>query len=350
MKTLLPALLLLVGLSSCMRNTSLQVLQPAQLTVPEHINTVAVVDRSKPSNGWLNVLEGLFTGEAIGQDRRSRLEAVSGLTDALTRTPRFQVKNTGIEMTGSKAGGNMPRPLEWDEVEKICRDYGTDAVVAIESFDTDNNASTTKQLTKRKDKNGKEYTDVSYDARQRTSVRIGWRTYDPKRKIIFDEYVTDDYLERNASGNTERRALDNLPSQVSVTRDVAFNVGIEYGARIAPLYVNISRSYFAKAKGHKTLMKQAARHFENRNMEQATNMWKKVIAQAGKTNKKAAGRAAYNMAVAAEVSGNLELALDWAQKAWSEYGNKKAREYVHVIKQRQNDARKVAAQMPGKKV
>jgi hypothetical protein len=350
MKTLLPALLLLVGLSSCMRNTSLQVLQPAQLTVPEHINTVAVVDRSKPSNGWLNVLEGLFTGEAIGQDRRSRLEAVSGLTDALTRTPRFQVKNTGIEMTGSKAGGNMPRPLEWDEVEKICRDYGTDAVVAIESFDTDNNASTTKQLTKRKDKNGKEYTDVSYDARQRTSVRIGWRTYDPKRKIIFDEYVTDDYLERNASGNTERRALDNLPSQVSVTRDVAFNVGIEYGARIAPLYVNISRSYFAKAKGYKTLMKQAARHFENRNMEQATNMWKKVIAQAGKTNKKAAGRAAYNMAVAAEVSGNLELALDWAQKAWSEYGNKKAREYVHVIKQRQNDARKVAAQMPGKKV
>ncbi len=351
MKTLFPLLFLVFTLGSCMRSTTLQVLQPAQLTVPEHINTVAVVDRSKPSNGWLNALEGLFTGEAIGQDRRSRLEAVSGLTDALTRTPRFQVKNTGIEMSGSKAGGNMPRPLDWSEIEQICKDYNTDAVVAIESFDSDNSTSATKQLTKRKDKNGKEYTDITYNSRQRTSVRIGWRTYDPKKKIIFDEYVTDDYLERTGSGNTERRALDNLPSQVSVTRDVAFNVGIEYGARIAPLYVNVSRSYYSKAKGYKTLMKEAARHFESRKMDQATSIWKKVIAlSATSSNKKAAGRAAYNMAVASEVNGNLDIALEWAQRAWTDYGNKQAREYVHTIKQRQNDARKVASQMPGKKV
>jgi len=350
MKTLLPLFFLLFLLGSCMQSTTLRVLQPAQLTVPEHINTIALVDRSKPSNGWLNALEGLFTGEAIGQDRRSRQEAVNGLTNALTRTPRFQVKNTGIEMSGSKAGASMPYPLEWSEIEKICKDYDTDAVVTIESFDSDNSTSTTKSLNKRKDKNGKEYTETTFNSRQRTSVRIGWRTYDPSRKVIFDEYVTDDYLERTGSGTTERRALDNLPSQVSVTRDVAFNVGIEYGARIAPLYVNINRAYYAKAKGYKTLMKQAARHFESRNMEQATNMWKRVMAQAGTKNKKAAGRAAYNMAVASEVNGNLDIALEWAQRAWTEYGNKKARDYVNVIKQRQNDVRKVASQMPGKKV
>ena len=112
MKTTLPFLFLLFTLGSCMKNTRLQVLQPAVLTVPDHINTIALVDRSKPSNGWLNVLEGIFTGEAIGQDRRSREEAVHGLTNALTRTPRFQVKNTGIEMTGSKAGNNLP--VRWE--------------------------------------------------------------------------------------------------------------------------------------------------------------------------------------------------------------------------------------------
>jgi Family of unknown function (DUF6340) len=349
MKTLLPLLLVLL-LGSCMPNTSLRVLQSAELTVPEHINTLAIVDRSKPSNGWLNVLEGMFSGEAIGQDRRSRLEAVSGLTDALTRTPRFQVKNTGIEMTGSKAGGNMPRPLEWSEVEKICKEYDVDALVTIESFDSDNSASATRHTNKRKDKSGKEYIDVYYNSRQRTSVRIGWRTYDPKRKIIFDEYVTDDYLERTGRGDTEREAISNLPSQVSVTRDVAFNVGIEYGARIAPLYVTVGRAYYNKAKGFKTDMKQAARYFESRNMEPATKIWKKIIAQAGTTNKKAAGRAAFNMAVAAEVDGNLEIALDWAQKAWNVYGNKQARYYIQTIKDRQNDSRKAASQLPGKKV
>jgi hypothetical protein len=343
------SLLLLLALASCTRNTTLQVLQPAQMTLPEHITTVAIVDRSKPSNGWSNFFEGLLTGEEIGQDRRSRQTAVDGLTNALTRTPRFQVKSTGIEMTGSKAGGRMPAALEWSEVEKICRDYATNAVVTIESFDSDNTRSSRPVTETRKDKTGKKYTVTTYESLQRTGVRIGWRLYDPKTKIILDEYVTDDYLERRGTGATDRIALNNLPSQVDVTRDVAYNVGIEYGARIAPIYVNISRAYYTKAKGFKTQMKQAGRYLESRDLEKATYHWKKIIASAGE-NRKAAGRAAYNMAVASEINGNLDLALEWAQKAWTDYGNKKARDYINVIKARKNDARKVDAQMPGKKV
>ncbi|MFN0215351.1 MAG: DUF6340 family protein [Saprospiraceae bacterium] len=342
-------LVLVLGFVACTRNTTLRVLQPAQMTLPEHINTVAIVDRSKPSNGWSNFLEGLFTGEEIGQDRKSRQTAVDGLTNALTRTPRFQVKSTGIEMTGSKAGSRMPPAMEWSEVDKICRDYNASALVTIESFDSDNSRSARPYTETKKDKSGNKYTVTTYRSQQRTSVRIGWRLYDPKTKIILDEYVTDDYLERNGSGTTERASLNNLPSQLDVTRDVAYNVGIEYGARIAPIYVNISRAYYHKAKGFKTDMKKAAGHLADRDIEKATAIWKKVIASAG-DNKKAAGRAAYNMAVASEVSGNLPLALDWAQKAWDTYGNKKARDYINIIKARQNDVRKVDAQMPGKKV
>ncbi len=343
------ALLLFIGLASCTRNTTLRVLQPAQMTLPEHITTVAIVDRSKPSNGWSNFLEGLFTGEEIGQDRRSRQTAVDGLTNALTRTPRFQVKTTGIEMTGTKAGGRMPPALDWSEVDRICRDYNSNALVTIESFDSDNSRSARPYTETRKDKTGKKYTVTTYQSQQRTSVRIGWRLYDPKTKIILDEYVTDDYLERSGNGTTERAALSNLPSQLDVTRDVAYNVGIEYGARIAPIYVNVSRAYYHKAKGFKDHMKKAAGHLADRDIEKATALWKKVIALSG-DNRKAAGRAAFNMAVASEVSGNLDLALEWATKSWNDYGNKKARNYINIIKARQNDARKVDSQMPGKKV
>lgn len=338
-------------LSSCMRSTSLTVLQPAQFKVPEHITKVAVVDRSKPSNGWLNALEGLFTGEAIGQDRRSREEAVAGLTNALTRTPRFTVVRTGIEMSGSKAGVNLPPPLEWREIERICSEYNADAVATIESFDSDNATNTRRVDERKKDKNGKPYTETRFDSRQRTGVRMGWRLYDPKTRVILDEFTTDDYLERNASGRTERDAVGRLPSQVSVTRDVAYNVGLEYGARIAPTYVRVGRQYYAKAKGYKTQMKQATRYAQGGDWEKAANIWKNIEprAKAG-DNRKAAGRAAFNMAVAAEKNGNLDIALDWAQKAWNDYGNKKARNYIYTIKQRQNDARKLEYQMPGKRV
>lgn len=337
----LPILFLL---ASCNRHTNLTVLQPAQMKIPEHIAAVAVVDRSKPSKGWLNVLEGVLTGEAIGQDRQSRAEAVRGLSAALTRTPRFSVKNTGIEMTGSKVGANLPAPLEWSEVERICEQYGADAVVTIESFDSDNSAAARRTETKRKDKNGKEYIDVQYDSNMRTGVRMGWRMYDPKAKIILDEFTTDDYLERNASGKNEREALSNLPSPVDVSRSVAYNGGQRYGSRIAPLYVQVSRTYYAKARGYTEQMKQAASYARDNDWKHAAEIWKNIEVRSA-DNRKAAGRAAYNMAVASEVNGNLELALEWAQTGWSKYGNKKARNYIQVIQQRQNDARKVEYQL-----
>ena len=168
-------LLAVLVLGACTRSTSIRVLQPAQMTLPEHITTVAIVDRSKPSNGWSNFFEGLLTGEQIGQDRKSRQTAVDGLTNALTRTPRFQVKSTGIEMTGSKAGSRMPPALDWTEIDKICRDYGTNAVVTIESFDSDNSRSTRAVSETRKDKEGKKYTVTTFQSQQRTGVRIGWR-------------------------------------------------------------------------------------------------------------------------------------------------------------------------------
>ena len=342
-KTLLFGAILAATISSCMSSARLNVLQPAQMKIPEHIATIAVIDRSKPSNGWLNVLEGAVTGEAIGQDRRSREQAVDGVINALTRTPRFRVKTTGIEMTGSKAGGSLPYPLEWREIERICGDYSADAVLAIESFDSDNFTSNRRQESKRK-KDGKEIITVSYRAEQRTSVRMGWRLYDPKMKIITDEYNTNDYLTRNATGSTEQQALRNLPSQQTVTREVARIGGISYGMRIAPVYVDVTRNYYAKGKGVKAQMKEAARYAKGGNWERAATVWKSIVDRAG-DNRKAAGRAAYNMAVAAEMRGNLEVALEWAQTAWNKYGNSSARGYIETIKMRQNDVRKVEYQL-----
>lgn len=341
---LLLPLLAVALLSGCMKSTSLTVLQPAQFKVPDHIAKVAVVDRSKPSNGWLNTLEGLFTGEAIGQDRQSRAEAVHGLTDALQRTPRFRVISTGIEMDGSKAGGSLPPPLPWAEVERICADYAADALVCIESFDSDNNTSARRRETKQKNKDGSTTTKVDYVSDMRTGVRMGWRFYDPKSKIIFDEVVTDEYLQNTGTGATERAAISNLPSQVSVTRKVSFIVGQEYGMRIAPVYIQVNRQYYHKAKGFKTQMEQATRYAQAGDWDRAAEIWKKTEALAT-DNPKAAGRTAYNMAIMAEVKGNLDIALEWAEKSWTKYGNKKARTYIEVIRQRQNDARKVEYQM-----
>jgi hypothetical protein len=336
--------LALLACSCARRSTSMTVLQPAQMKLPDHISAVAVVDRSKPSNGWLNVLEGLISGEAIGQDRASREQAVRGITQTLTRTPRFRVVSTGIEINGSKAGVNLPTPLSWSEVQRICSDYNADAVLCIESFDSNNGASTRRSENKKKDKNGKEYIEYTYNALQRTGVRMGWRLYDPKQQIILDEFVTDDYLERSATGNTERAALANLPSPVSVTREVARIGGNHYASRVAPLYIQVNSRYYKKAKGYAQQMEKADRFARSKDFKKAAEIWKQIEARSA-NNPKAAGRAAYNMAVAAETEGNYDIAIDWAKRSWEQYGNKKARRYINVLRQRKADAERASSQM-----
>ena len=118
----LTLLLVVSFLSGCSTSqTMLEVLQPSEIVLPDHIQTIAVVDRSKPEKGFANFLEGLISGESIGQDRQGRENAVQGLIAALTRTPRFTVKSTALELTGSRTGAQMMPPLDGKEIQDICR-------------------------------------------------------------------------------------------------------------------------------------------------------------------------------------------------------------------------------------
>ncbi|HMX40369.1 MAG TPA: DUF6340 family protein, partial [Saprospiraceae bacterium] len=251
---------------------------------------------------------------------------------------------TGIELSGSRAGVNLPQPLPWPEVQRICDDYAADAVLAIESFDSDNAATTRRVESKKKDKSGKEYTEVSFQANQRTGVRMGWRMYDPRTRTIIDEFVTDDHLERSANGSTERGALGNLPTPVSISRTVANTGGVNYGKRVAPIFVQVARKYYTKVKGYPTQMKSANRLAQSRDWKQAAGIWKQIEARAADSHK-AAGRAAYNMAVAAEMQGELDIASDWAKRAWEQHGNRKAKRYLRTLQQRKRDAARVEEQM-----
>ncbi len=330
--------------SSCTSTIELQMLQPAGLYIPEHIQTIALADRSRPSKGFNNVVEGIITGEGIGQDRRGRMRALEGLAMTLTRTPRFNVKTTGIEMEGSPAGNSSPPPLPWEEVNRICRQYEADALITMELYDSDNFISTDLHKDKKKDKEGNEYIEQYYVADMRTQVRIGWRLYDRRERHIIDQFAGTEDASSNARGDTEDAAKGNLPAPEAITQDVSFAAGELYGMRIAPVWVTITREWYTKGKGNaKADMERAARYARTGDWEQASEIWTSIVNTAA--DPKNRGRAAYNMAVANEREGQLRAALQWARRAYTDFGNKNARTYTEIIRQRIFDQERVEEQM-----
>ncbi len=327
--------------------THLRVLQPAQIVVADHVNTIAIIDRSRPSSGFIDVVANQASGNDFGQGRSGRKKAFAGLADVLTQTPRFQAKPTDVELSGSESGRTFMPPVEWYEIEGICKKYNADAIAAIEMFDSYNSIQTDRSAVKDKTKDGRDTTKISFTAKRKISVTIGWRLYDPATKTIGDEFKTSQSGENSATGPTEKAAVKNLASANPIVDDLSYKAGAAYAARVAPVWTTVDREFYTGAKGpFKADMEKAGRLAETGDWAKATEIWQGVLNNA--PDKKTGGRAAYNMALSDEYYGKLESAIQWATKAYADYGNDGAKKYVEQLQGRLSDQQRLDQQIQRK--
>lgn len=237
----------------------------------------------------------------------------------------------------------MIEPLPWSEIDAITRQYDVDAVLAIEKYDTDQSTSTRSRQVKRK-KDGEEYTETVYDSKIDMRVHIGWRLYDNERRVIIDEFEVTEGGDDSATGSSEEEAVRRLTNQSDMARQISFEAGTLYGMRIAPVWVSVDRQFYTKAKkADKEPMQRAARYAKANQWEEAAGIWRDLINNP--RDAKTAGKAAHNMAVAAERAGHLESALDWANKAYLEFNNKGSQTYARDLQWRIEDAKRVEEQL-----
>lgn len=337
-------ILLLISIA-CKPTAKIQVLQPADLLIPEHIHKIVLIDRSKPSGGFLSNIESVLTGEDYQQDKQGRRRTMEGLSDVLRKTPRFETIFSNEELEGSRGGRSYMPPLSWREVEELCRKYGGDALVSIEMFDSDIQSNITSRIIKEKDKNGKEISRIIYDGRREGTVNLGWRFYDPKTKSIIDEYKDTDRDQVTSSGAiSQQAAMQSMRRSYEMVRDIGNKLGAKYGKRIAPTWITLSRSYYKEIKGsNKERFEQAARYADAGEWLKAVAIWEKIAGT--RSDADAAGKATYNLAVAAEVNGQLNTALQHAKDAYTQFKDKKAKSYIRILEQRIEDLEVTNRQM-----
>lgn len=331
----------MIFVTSCSTSSiTMKVLVPAQITVPTNIKKLAVTNRSLPGKGekFNNILEGVLTGEGIQVDREASFRCVDGVADVLVSSPRYTVKvpsNLDLRGTGTS---EWPIPLDWNEVEKICKDNEADALIALEIFDSNTGIRYSTREAKKK-VNDKEITYTEHTATMDIGIMAGWRIYDPVKKSIVDQNIFTDHKFWYGHGEKQEQAFDKLPAQRPCIIEAGKFAGSQYGIRISPVWVSVSRSYYTKGVDDFATAKLKVRANQ---WSEAAEIWQKYVSN---SDTKIAGRATYNMALACEVDGKLDLAIDWAKKSYSEFKNKSARSYMNTLTQRQADQQKLNQQM-----
>jgi hypothetical protein len=333
----------IIFISGCATSSLyMDVLVPAQINVPQDVQSVGVINRSLPAkqNLALNILEGFITGESILGDRESSDHCVRGFVGKINDGPRFKamlIEGTELKGTGTR---EWAVPIDWAQVENLCRQYNVDALVVLETYDSNTGLRQWEEMKKRK-KDGQEITYKEYNTNLVVNVYSGWRIYFPASKRIIDQNSYMDEKGWRTSGSSPAEAMNQLPPKRTALNDAGAFAGFQYAVRISPSWTKVQRQYYVK--GH-TYLETTKPMVKRNNWKQAIGFWKQL---AENKDPKIAGRACYNMAVAAEMEGNLEIALQWAERAWKNHGLKKARTYINILNTRIMHQQRLKEQMEG---
>ncbi|HPG34232.1 MAG TPA: DUF6340 family protein [Lentimicrobium sp.] len=328
-------------LASCGTATQqMQILKPGMITLPSDIKRVGVVNRSLPGegHGFGNFLEGLVSGESIAADREASGKCIRGLAAGLNEGPRLNaVVIEGVDLRGTGTR-QWPVSLPWEQVSDICSRFNVDALIALETFDSDmalreSSADVERVINKEK------VVVREYYAELLMNVRSGWTIYQPALQEIVDQDAFTDEMRWEESGDSPQKALGSLPSKRELLNESGFFSGTQYAARISPTWVNETRTYYRKANDE---FKIAAKFVKQQKWTDAIGIWKRYTVDA---DPKVAGRACYNMALASEMDGNLVIALEWANRSWQSFGLKQGEFYAQLIEHRIFEQKKLEKQM-----
>jgi hypothetical protein len=308
-------------LSGCMSTAKLQMIEPAAITFPKDIDTIAVINRFLSSNyNTSNSSYNYPFGDEHSFNKEASDSCVSSLFHVLGKSPRF--KDIDITEELYRTGNDFfAPPLPATSAIELCRAYKTQAIIVLDGFHT--NASTNTQMHSRQVSyqtpyvlNGVTYyrtnyrTEYYYTATLQVFYSIGYRFYHGSDGTILDEYRYDNQFSYSRTASTSSSALYMLPNKKKVIAQIASVSGDLYAHRIAPMWRIVKRCYYTTpgkelAHGHQCVIQK--------NWTDARNTWEDLYKNAPTNRMK--GIAAYNIALSYEMDDNLDSAVEWANKA-----------------------------------
>jgi Family of unknown function (DUF6340) len=313
---------------------SLNVNEPAPVSLPPTAKTAAVVNRSRAADDsrTVDAIHRTLGMESKELQAEGSGAGTTGLTDALIRSNRFAtVKTLNNLDLRSYGAGVFPVTMSWDTVEKICRENHVDILFSLELFDAGSkvglNAANVASLAT--GANVATIATVALGSDVKTQVKTGWRIYDPVTRSVLDQYVI--YRDLTFQGANILATGSALLGQKEAVIKAGNHAGEAYASRIIPYSLRVSRFYYVRGDGSFIVAKRMAQAGD---WDQAGKLWQNETTN---PSKKIAGRACYNMAIISEINGDLNGSLQWAKKAYEVYRTPYALEYVNILQQRLNN-------------
>ena len=338
-------LLLISGIFFSCSSTNvltMSVTEPAPVHLESKGKSVGILNRSLPAkqNEVLDAIDKILSVEGKDFDKDGANESILGLQNELSKNNGFStvkiIDDNRIKAVGLSV---FPAPLPWETAEKIAIDNKVDYLFELSFYDTDTKVDYKTVTVEKANVLGVKIPVVEHQATVSTLIKNGWRIYDVKNKNIVDEIGSNNVVTTVGRGINPVTAVEAVIGRKQNVLQLSNRLGVDYALKTLPYKTRVSRDYYVKGTSNFEIGKRRA---QTGNWDGAAELWEK---ETNNSDPEIAGRACYNMAIINEINGNLDAAVNWASKSYSDYGDKLALRYLNVLKNRQHKQQQLESQV-----
>ncbi len=311
---------------SSLKNIGIEVAVQPEFPIGEDIQSLALLNRSMTSqfnNLKTDSLEKILINnkmslDTVFQDSIAADTVIQAAARALFESSRFDVvvpKERNIIRTDNE---EIVKPLNVNFINEICKDFNVDGVLVLESF--------IEQLkTKYSLRTAEGYSYTEFKAATDISYFSEWRLYRPNDLKPVIRFQIGDSIFWNAVDYS----LEDVYKQMPRTKEALIGGGIAAGLKmsgyISPRWTNQTRYYYLTGKNE---IDAAVPFIKNNKWEEAAAIWEK---HASNSSKKIRSKVEYNLALASEMNGDLDLAIEWGLKSFKSKYSKAIEVYLKTL-------------------
>ncbi len=316
---------LLFGCSS-LRDIAVETSVAPEYPIADDVQSLVLLNRSMNaefSNLSIDSLEHLLVSKNLNLDSvyRDSLAAdtlIHVTAHSLFDSGRFDVVVPQEYAVYRNNFKDVDAPLSHKAVDEICEIYKADAILVLEGF--------AERLVTRYSYSAFEISlSDPYTASSDLSHKSDWRLYrkgQTKPPLRFS--VNDSIYWKQSSSN-----LNDLYIRMPKTKEVLISGGVDAGLKMAglisPNWSTSNRHYYLTGN---TEIDKAELYVKENKWDLAEAIW---IKSSTIPSKNIRSKIEYNLALAAEMKGDLDGALEWALKSYKSAYSPKVDEYYKLL-------------------
>lgn len=333
-------ILLLLASSCKMANIVVDVRQPAIWSLPDSIIKISLNNRIQDSiqNTTYTSRDLVLKGKGLEgiQQETSEITLIS-IQDELEKSERFSGASLIIVDPHNEFQRKLPLPLDPQEVIKICKSEKSDAILSLEQFKPYSDLSFRSYDVKKPiDRNRVWSNNVAYDTRKTTyeiarmvvGIEIAWRVYSGKDGEVLYEKTLYDSLAFEAESMTRDDAQKKLPSASQSLMKISTINGLRILENLSPSYLTVERNYFRYGNQN---FREAYQLVLFRRWTDAEVIWEQDM---NNKDPKISSRAAYNLALVAEIEGKPDRARELIKRAYDLNPTEEISKYMAILEMR----------------